>query len=1191
MWEIYSIGDAAFLERVLNALAMIAGTGSLEKVAGIGMLVGLIILGFQSILGGGTGIKFQNLLVSWILYSLMFGTGARVAIEDVYSGQVRVVDNVPYGVAAAGSMVSQLGYGVTSVFEQAFGEAQMTEHGFAFALETLANLRKMALTKAGLGDANSPANGDDFWQSWRNYIADCTMTGVNLKQYSIEDIQKSRRGGGGAGILEQLKFDSQSYGTEIHIQGAANNGFQTCTDAYVSLSTHTTSSFVPALKKRAAEQFGLSSMDDVDARIQQAFLAMEQSSVDAQNYMLTTAMAPIFDWGQIDNEINFQRTSIATMLHTALQQRNEQWAAEQALFNTVVRPMMTFFEGLVYAITPMMAFLIGLGPMGIQLMGKYLMILLWIQLWMPVLSIINLYLHMAVGKKMVALQAPSQGNLPLDSFYGLHSLDQTLQTWMATGGMLASSVPAITLMLIYGGAVTASSVASRMSSGNVPADVSTPSMSSNGPLLERSSMRQSTDATGLSTTGSQGIGMQVNGGYSSALASSKDEVATRQAAYAQQLSSQLSRGNQSTEQVVEGVRSGISQTSQDSEGYKAALQHGRNLVEGTSWGSKLNEQQLATIGASSMLGAGVNARAQYTRGPSNGNDEEENKGENQSQGKNSRGGFGWGLGVDAKAGGQLASQIARSTGLTQDQGRELAERMSGATSKTRESGAAFLNAVAKENSSSDQNTFARSMGFTENESLTKSASELSSASSRFAASEQLQRSMGINNNMTDNRIAPELRNRGLDGDVRQFMASYGALGGKDSLNNRAGDFYDLIKGKNPGMRDEDAQLAASAFAIADGRFLDGIAPEQREGIAIQGAQLMSRIAGLDTPNQTAHSANQGVGARADQVAAGTAGKVENGVQSTGLTGDGVRSNVEQGMQNGRETIAGTSPQAHYQQAQQNVDDRAQGYDGQYNSDRANHLRERVNNTAESNASAREQLGMTNAMLGGATPSTLKDDGLMHILRGDSNLEGFLNQQGLESGKDAQEFLNMSPEQQKAVAAETHDRLSNALQRQGIHEDVANYTAGIMLPEAMTHMYSDSGWMAKIGLADSQESQVRSAAFDASRDDRLEGHNTLYEGLQNATGDRAAANVAMQDLAFNAVAMANLKNEDSANILAGATQQTMAAVNYEGSTLGGAFSSNQASAPTDNGNNQAVEDYLTPSTPQPSPTASANPVIR
>lgn len=1189
MWEIYSIGDAAFLERVLNALAMIAGTGSLEKVAGIGMLVGLIILGFQSILGGGTGIKFQNLLVSWILYSLMFGTGARVAIEDVYSGQVRVVDNVPYGVAAAGSMVSQLGYGVTSVFEQAFGEAQMTEHGFAFALETLANLRKMALTKAGLGDANSPANGDDFWQSWRNYIADCTMTGVNLKQYSIEDIQKSRRGGGGAGILEQLKFDSQSYGTEIHIQGAANNGFQTCTDAYVSLSTHTTSSFVPALKKRAAEQFGLSSMDDVDARIQQAFLAMEQSSVDAQNYMLTTAMAPIFDWGQIDNEINFQRTSIATMLHTALQQRNEQWAAEQALFNTVVRPMMTFFEGLVYAITPMMAFLIGLGPMGIQLMGKYLMILLWIQLWMPVLSIINLYLHMAVGKKMVALQAPSQGNLPLDSFYGLHSLDQTLQTWMATGGMLASSVPAITLMLIYGGAVTASSVASRMSSGNVPADVSTPSMSSNGPLLERSSMRQSTDASGLSTTGSQGIGMQVNGGYTSALASSKDEVSTRQAAYAQQLSSQLSRGNQSTEQVVEGVRSGISQTSQDSEGYKAALQHGRNLVEGTSWGSKLNDQTLATIGASSMMGAGVNARAQYTRGPSNGKDEEEGK-ENENNSKNSRGGFGWGLGVDAKAGGQLASQIARSTGLTADQGRELAERMSAGTNKTRESGAAFLNAVAKENSSSDQNTFARSMGFTENEALTKSASELTSASSRFAASEQLQRSMGINNNMTDNRIAPELRNRGLDGDVKQFMASYGALGGKDSLNNRAGDFFDLIKGKNPGMKDEDAQLAASAFAIADGRFLDGIAPEQREGIAIQGAQLMSRIAGLDTPNQTAHSASQGVGANADRVASGTTNKVESGVQSTGLTADGVRSNVDQGMQNGRETIAGTSPRDHYDQAQQNVDARAGGYDSQYAGDRAGQIRDRVTQTAEANAQARESLGMTQAMLGGATPTTLQENGLMHILQGNSNLEGFLAQQGLESGKDAEEFLNMSAEQRQAVAEDTQNRLANAFMAKGMHEDVANYTAGLMLPEAMTHMYSDSGWMAKVGLADSQESQVRSAAFDASSDQRREGHDTLWEGLQNATGDNAAANIAMQDMAHNAVAMANLKNDDGAEMLAARTQHTMAAVGYEGNELGGAFASPAPAQPASN-NDQAVEDYLTPSTPQPSPSESTNPVIR
>jgi hypothetical protein len=35
MWEIYSIGDSAFLEQVLNAVAMITGTGDFTSMVHI----------------------------------------------------------------------------------------------------------------------------------------------------------------------------------------------------------------------------------------------------------------------------------------------------------------------------------------------------------------------------------------------------------------------------------------------------------------------------------------------------------------------------------------------------------------------------------------------------------------------------------------------------------------------------------------------------------------------------------------------------------------------------------------------------------------------------------------------------------------------------------------------------------------------------------------------------------------------------------------------------------------------------------------------------------------------------------------------------------------------------------------------------------------------------------------------------
>lgn len=95
MWEIYSIGDSAFLEQVLNAVAMITGTGDFTSMVRIGLLIGVLMVSVQALMQGGRGINFQHVLVSWLVFATMFGPSTRVSIEDAYTGQVRVVDNVP----------------------------------------------------------------------------------------------------------------------------------------------------------------------------------------------------------------------------------------------------------------------------------------------------------------------------------------------------------------------------------------------------------------------------------------------------------------------------------------------------------------------------------------------------------------------------------------------------------------------------------------------------------------------------------------------------------------------------------------------------------------------------------------------------------------------------------------------------------------------------------------------------------------------------------------------------------------------------------------------------------------------------------------------------------------------------------------------------------------------------------------
>jgi len=64
MWEIYSIGDSAFLEQVLNAVAMITGTGDFTSMVRIGLLIGVLMVSVQALMQGGRGINFQHVCFS-----------------------------------------------------------------------------------------------------------------------------------------------------------------------------------------------------------------------------------------------------------------------------------------------------------------------------------------------------------------------------------------------------------------------------------------------------------------------------------------------------------------------------------------------------------------------------------------------------------------------------------------------------------------------------------------------------------------------------------------------------------------------------------------------------------------------------------------------------------------------------------------------------------------------------------------------------------------------------------------------------------------------------------------------------------------------------------------------------------------------------------------------------------------------
>ncbi|MFP4865402.1 conjugal transfer protein TraG N-terminal domain-containing protein [Providencia rettgeri] len=124
---------------------------------------------------------------------------------------------------------------------------------------------------------------------------------------------------------------------------------------------------------------GTSSATDTDDVIRNALNNLGLASVNTQEYMTASVLLPIYEQSVTGKYMDDQAFTAAVMVNQAIEQRNTNGRRREPVLKHC-SSMMTFFEGFDYAITPLMAFVIALGQIGMRMAGKYLLDLLFIQL-------------------------------------------------------------------------------------------------------------------------------------------------------------------------------------------------------------------------------------------------------------------------------------------------------------------------------------------------------------------------------------------------------------------------------------------------------------------------------------------------------------------------------------------------------------------------------------------------------------------------------------------------------------------------------------------------------------------------------------------------------------------------------------------------------------------------------------------
>ncbi|MBA1265292.1 conjugal transfer protein TraG N-terminal domain-containing protein [Pseudomonas stutzeri] len=574
--NIYTTGSGEFLEIILNASAMITGSGFSEDLARIGFLIGLVLLSFQAI-WNGQGISFHKAGMLFVVYLLLYGPTTTAVIEDTTTNQVRIVDNLPIGPTFIGSVISTVAYNITKTSEQAFSTPSMTNYGLFSSLNTLAKVRDVLRNPLALDSfVNYRRNGGwDLPKSVNEYLTFCTLNPINLRNYTT--IDELYRGAGLESVLAAPLISQSAY---IY-DGQPNGRLDSCTNIQPRLNAAIREAMMDVMgeildKGFAAEKAAgkVTTQFELQAQIDQSIQSFAMSAKSAQGYTEMSLIQPIFGDARVNALNHWQEQNAALALRESLNHQEIQWAGKGDTFKHYMRPMIAFFEGLLYAMTPFMAFALVLGDKGMSILGKYMVLPLAVALWMPLLSIVNAFTLWYAGAEMQAIFDGYDATSQSFAMLQLLDIDHAISKALGVGGMLAASVPPLALFIVSGSAMVANSIMGQMTQGDKfrTEDVM-PRTKDQAPIMDTSASYTSDQmTTGASVTGARATAPKLS------VAAGADATVQSSHANAQQKISNLQ----------ETLQSGASQLSSTSAGRQQLSQIGDQLQTNLKLGESTN---------------------------------------------------------------------------------------------------------------------------------------------------------------------------------------------------------------------------------------------------------------------------------------------------------------------------------------------------------------------------------------------------------------------------------------------------------------------------------------------------------------------------------------------------------------------------------------------------------------------------
>lgn len=471
--SVITYGAGEILDTTFNAIAalMNAKSGTLyQPLVRFSLILGLMWAVVTVIYG-----NHSQLLTSWfipfnLMLYLFFIPTCTVIIQDPVTGFNYKVDNVPWGLGSVAGLVSQIGDRVTREVEKTFSlpdDLKYHKTGAVMASNLIANAHNFQITDADLNE------------TMRSFVNQCVVYDALMGQkYTLEELRSS-------GDIWGLVSKNASQARAFVFKAPGKNQrpeILTCAQGIARLRPYLESSVENAFQffgrkifsKDAAKPWTLplaaganegapapatSSKfgQQLKGYLPGAMNYMTNMSSSANDYMMQQMMIH-----SVVDGIEAQSTALGNAPNFAVrraylhQRANEENIAGVAAQKLIA--MKNVMEALIYVA---FIFLLPLAilPMGWRYLGKWVGLVMWIQLWPPLYAVLNFIMNISVRAKGMGLVAPDGTGITIANSVGFSNLHADMA---AQAGFMSLAVGSLAYALVKGGAGSFVHLASHM---------------------------------------------------------------------------------------------------------------------------------------------------------------------------------------------------------------------------------------------------------------------------------------------------------------------------------------------------------------------------------------------------------------------------------------------------------------------------------------------------------------------------------------------------------------------------------------------------------------------------------------------------------------------------------------------------------------------------------------------------------